>query len=658
MAVNLSPIAGAAAQFFDNSGNILTGGKLYTYDAGTTTPAPTYADSSGATAQPNPIILNAAGRVPDSGEIWLSDSVFYKFVLKDQNDVLIGTYDKISGIGSNFFSFTSKEETQTATQGQTVFTLTTLAYTPETNNLLVFVNGSKQIEGDNYQETSSTVITFVNGLNVGDVVDFSTATPINTSTASSIAFKGFKGQIGVVQDLANDDGSDWVGFLPDGTSAVARSAQDKMRDTVAVKDFGAVGDGIVDDQPAIQASIDAVLGAGGEIVLNAGVYKLDASLVMDYAGRTGDAGNNPTGISFIGQGTQSTVLRPSVSGGAAFEILGDAIAGHLIYGPFGGFTVFPASGSTGTIGAYLYDVSFTSFDDLFFQDMPLAIRAESVLSCQFNRLKITGGGNGVVAFKGTGFSDHNANKYSGAEFRLGTGWAYSGGPISGLWFENLTVQGFGTQSADAGGMDLAFTGNEGAVGVTVNAGYIEGNGGAADFRLTNTGTDTVTHVFTGVNFNRISNTKYVTHNIHAFGKNKIVLIGCSFKGLGTYTPDAARKYVEFDPSETEVICIGCEFDSSVESSNLKNLNVFSGRVDSSGNSVFLPYGWSCVKASTGIYTVNHSLGTSLYSVNATTVTGDSISIQRTSVNDNLFQVVTVDSLGAFTDSGFSFQVSF
>jgi len=41
MAVNLSPVAGAAAQFFDNSGNVLTGGKLYTYDAGTTTPAPT-----------------------------------------------------------------------------------------------------------------------------------------------------------------------------------------------------------------------------------------------------------------------------------------------------------------------------------------------------------------------------------------------------------------------------------------------------------------------------------------------------------------------------------------------------------------------------------------------------------------------------------------
>ena len=41
MAVNLSPVGGVAAQFFDNSGNVLTGGKLYTYAAGTTTPAAT-----------------------------------------------------------------------------------------------------------------------------------------------------------------------------------------------------------------------------------------------------------------------------------------------------------------------------------------------------------------------------------------------------------------------------------------------------------------------------------------------------------------------------------------------------------------------------------------------------------------------------------------
>jgi hypothetical protein len=96
MAVNLSPVGGAAAQFFTNTGAVLTGGKLFTYAAGTTTPAVTYTTSAGNVAHTNPIILDAAGRVP-GGEIWLTVGVNYKFILKDSNDVLIGTYDNIPG---------------------------------------------------------------------------------------------------------------------------------------------------------------------------------------------------------------------------------------------------------------------------------------------------------------------------------------------------------------------------------------------------------------------------------------------------------------------------------------------------------------------------------------------------------------------------------
>jgi hypothetical protein len=166
MAVNLSPVAGVAAQFFDNSGNVLTGGKIYTYLAGTTTPAPTYTTISGVTAQPNPIILNAAGRVPDSGEVWLTSSVSYKFVLKDTNDVLIATYDDIYGLAG-----AGQEGYLTATQGQTACTVP-FTYLVGANSLKVYVNGSKQVNTLNYTETNPTTITFVSGLNLGDIVEF------------------------------------------------------------------------------------------------------------------------------------------------------------------------------------------------------------------------------------------------------------------------------------------------------------------------------------------------------------------------------------------------------------------------------------------------------------------------------------------------------
>jgi hypothetical protein len=97
MPVNLSPLGGAAGQFLDNNGTILTGGKLYTYVAGTTTPQVTYTSASGATPHANPIILDSAGRVP-GGEIWLTDGLVYKFVIETSTAILLGTYDNITGI--------------------------------------------------------------------------------------------------------------------------------------------------------------------------------------------------------------------------------------------------------------------------------------------------------------------------------------------------------------------------------------------------------------------------------------------------------------------------------------------------------------------------------------------------------------------------------
>jgi hypothetical protein len=95
MSVNLSPV-GNAFQFFSNDGLPLAGGKLETYQAGSTTPLATFTDSSGLIANTNPIILGTSGRPPET--IWLSDGFFYKFVLSDANDVVIQTYDNLYGI--------------------------------------------------------------------------------------------------------------------------------------------------------------------------------------------------------------------------------------------------------------------------------------------------------------------------------------------------------------------------------------------------------------------------------------------------------------------------------------------------------------------------------------------------------------------------------
>lgn len=103
MALYLSPIAND--QQMDANGDPLVGGKIYTYLAGSTTPAATYTDSTGGTAQANPIILNGLGL--SASPIWLTGGVSYKFVIKDSADVTLRTIDGISGI--NDVSSTAQE---------------------------------------------------------------------------------------------------------------------------------------------------------------------------------------------------------------------------------------------------------------------------------------------------------------------------------------------------------------------------------------------------------------------------------------------------------------------------------------------------------------------------------------------------------------------
>jgi hypothetical protein len=80
---------------YDNSGNPLAGGLLYTYAAGTTTPQATYPSQSEATPNPNPVVLNYRGEAA----VWLDPGLSYKFLLQDQYGNTIPGYpvDNIQG---------------------------------------------------------------------------------------------------------------------------------------------------------------------------------------------------------------------------------------------------------------------------------------------------------------------------------------------------------------------------------------------------------------------------------------------------------------------------------------------------------------------------------------------------------------------------------
>jgi hypothetical protein len=157
--------------------------------------------------------------------------------------------------------------------------LTILASQPlVTSGGYVYRNGTPTQLYVNANDFSITV----NDSNNLFVYSFPEATGIGVG-AAAISFTGFKGQVGTVADLADADGSDWIGYQPAGLSSVARSAEDKMRDFVSVKDFGAVGDGVTDDTAAIHAAFDYIKNAfyGGGLIFPSGIYLTKSQIVFE-----------------------------------------------------------------------------------------------------------------------------------------------------------------------------------------------------------------------------------------------------------------------------------------------------------------------------------------------------------------------------------------
>lgn len=101
--VSISPIFNDA-QFADDNGNPLAGGKIFTYAAGSNSDEQiTFTTELGVVANSNPIILDSAGRLPE--QIWLANGYAYNLVLTAADGTtVIRTVDNVRGAYPAFAS--------------------------------------------------------------------------------------------------------------------------------------------------------------------------------------------------------------------------------------------------------------------------------------------------------------------------------------------------------------------------------------------------------------------------------------------------------------------------------------------------------------------------------------------------------------------------
>lgn len=175
-----------------------------------------------------------------------------------------------------------------------------LSYPPATvRNLDVSINGVTQVPVIDY-DINGQALNFTTPPPLGSVVlaKYWQALPNSSGAAQDFTLtpNGYTTAVDVQEgfdDLGSSAGTSKVGFLQAGTGAQARSAQDKLRDIISVKDFGAVGDGVTDDTAAIQAAINAcagtTVGTAKTVYFPAGDYYISAPIeIPNYTSIIGD----------------------------------------------------------------------------------------------------------------------------------------------------------------------------------------------------------------------------------------------------------------------------------------------------------------------------------------------------------------------------------
>lgn len=184
-------------RYFDADGNPLSGGKLWVYQAGTSTPAVSYTDSTGVVPNTNPIILDSEGYA----DVWMAPGSF-KLVLMDSNDVVIWTKDKVKpadggggGIVDGDYVYTGysgrfSENFATTGLADTLSKIINLMYVSPAISLAASGNGTVREKGTVVSSTTLTASVTKKSDPIANVKFYQGATLLSTQTSGGAVPSG------------------------------------------------------------------------------------------------------------------------------------------------------------------------------------------------------------------------------------------------------------------------------------------------------------------------------------------------------------------------------------------------------------------------------------------------------------------------------------